>query len=209
MAILSSLNKFTVPGANGQVEGLLMPKLKYRFRVLFTNFGTNTPSSHELTKQVMSAGRPQLTFENMELAVYNSKINYAGRYTWEAVQIVLRDDSSNSVSQLVASQIQKQFDFFEQSSAASGSDYKFQTDIEILDGGNGTNVQVLETFQLYGCYIQQTQYQQADYKVSDPLDITLTIKYDNAVQGTSPAASAGFGQSIGRTLGTIALGGIG
>ncbi len=52
---VSSLNKFTVPLASDQsasTQGLLMPKLKYRFRVSFENFGITTPRS-ELTKQVI------------------------------------------------------------------------------------------------------------------------------------------------------------
>jgi hypothetical protein len=46
---------------------------------------------------------------------------------------------NNSVSKLVGEQVQKQFDFFEQASAASGIDYKFTTRIEMLDGGNGAS----------------------------------------------------------------------
>jgi hypothetical protein len=207
---ISSLSKFTVPlsggGQSNASQGLLMPKLKYRFRVAFIGFGAGN-DTHELTKQIMTAGRPQLTFENMELAVYNSKINYAGRYTWEAVQILIRDDMTNAVSKLVGQQIQKQFDFFEQSSASSGADYKFQTNIEILDGGNGASAPiVLERFELYGCYLQQTQYQQADYKTSEPFDITLTIKYDNALQTDVADNPVGIGTAIGRTLGSLALG---
>ena len=208
----SSLTKFTVPagGNNNQSssnQGLLMPKLKYRFRVTFIGFGGRS-DTYELTKQVMTAGRPGVSFENMELAVYNSKINYAGRYTWADVQIVLRDDVSNNVSKLVGSQIQKQFDFFEQSSAASGQDYKFQTNIEVLDGGNGANysdTSVLERFELYGCYLQNTVYQGGDYKSSDPLDITLTLKYDNAIQTDSAGTPVGIGTTVGRLVRTLAV----
>ena len=42
---VSSLNKFTVPIAGGQSassQGLLMPKLKYRFRVSFEKFGVTS-----------------------------------------------------------------------------------------------------------------------------------------------------------------------
>ena len=64
------------------------------------------------------------------------------------------EDVNNNVQKLVGEQLQKQFDFFEQSSAASGQDYKFTTTIEILDGGNGANTPTtLETFELYGCFV--------------------------------------------------------
>jgi hypothetical protein len=206
---ISSLSKFSVPLPSGQSatsQGLLMPKLKYRFRVSLENFGVTKPTT-ELTKQVMNVTRPGVSFDNIELNVYNSKINYAGRYTWTDISLVVRDDVSGEVSRLVGEQIQKQFDFFEQSSAASGIDYKFLTRIEILDGGNGANeVRVLETFELYGCYLQNTVYSNTDYSSSDPIDITLTIKYDNAIQVDGAGQPRGIGASVGRALGTLATG---
>jgi hypothetical protein len=206
---ISSLSKFTVPLPSGQSatsQGLLMPKLKYRFRVSLENFGVSKPTT-ELTKQVMNVTRPGVSFDNIELNVYNSKINYAGRYTWTDITLVCRDDVTGAVSKLVGEQVQKQFDFFEQSSAASGIDYKFLTRIELLDGGNGANeASVLETFELYGCYLQNTVYSNTDYSSSDPLDITLTIKYDNAVQIDGAGTPNGIGAMIGRTVRTLATG---
>jgi hypothetical protein len=186
---IANLSKMSVPlpaGQNSSSQGLLMPKLKYRFRVLFLNFGAGSPTT-ELTKQVVTAGRPQVSFDEVELHVYNSRVKYAGKHKWEDIQIVIRDDITGSVSKLVAAQLQKQFDFFEQSAAHAGIDYKFQTQIQILDGGNGAKgPQVLETFELDGCYVKQAQYQGADYSSSDALDITLTIAYDNAQQTSLP-----------------------
>jgi hypothetical protein len=146
---ISTLSKFTVPLANDQSsasQGLLMPKLQYRFRAILEGFGVSTPRS-ELTKQVMDITRPNLTFDQVTLDVYNSRVYVAGKHTWEPITITSRDDVNNSVTKLVGEQIQKQFDFFEQASAASGIDYKFVARIEILDGSNGASApNVLETF---------------------------------------------------------------
>ena len=206
---ISSLSKFTVPLPSGQSatsQGLLMPKLKYRFRVSLENFGVEKPTT-EVTKQVKNITRPGVSFDNIELHVYNSKINYAGKYTWSDVTLVVRDDVTGAVSRLVGQQLQKQFDFFEQSSAASGIDYKFVTKIEILDGGNGANEPtVLETFELYGCYVQNSVYSNTDYSSSDPIDITLTLKYDNAVQIDGTGTPVGIGSAIGRSVRTLATG---
>lgn len=206
---ISNLSKLSVPlqgdqSANNQ--GLLMPKLQYRFRVLFENFGVSKPST-ELTKQVMTAGRPSPEFTNVVLDVYNSQINIAGKPKWSAVSIVLRDDASGAVSKLVGEQIQKQFDFYEQASASSGADYKFVTRIEILDGGNGAfEPKILETFEMYGCYIQKTEYKGGDYKSSEPLDITLSLMYDNAIQVNEAGQAVGIGANVGRTTRTLATG---
>jgi tRNA(Leu) C34 or U34 (ribose-2'-O)-methylase TrmL len=203
---VASLSKLTVPLPPGQtspVQGLLMPKLQYRFRVVLENFGI-PGNATEITKQVMNVTRPEVSFEQMELHVYNSRIKYAGKHAWSDVTLTVRDDVSNSVTKVVGQQIQKQFDFFEQASAASGVDYKFTTRIEILDGGNGNYTpQVLETFVLEGCYLQKAVYQQGDYSKSDPMDIAITISYDNAIQldvGTGDTPMV-VGNNLGRTLG--------
>ena len=204
---ISTLSKITVPLDSNQSasnQGLLMPKLQYRFRVSLENFGVSTPTT-ELTKQVVDITRPNLSFETTTIDVYNSKVYLAGKHTWETVTLTLREDVSNNVQKLVGEQLQKQFDFFEQSAAASGSDYKFVTRIEITDGGNGANaVGVLETFELYGCYIESANYNQLAYGTSDPVTVTLQLRYDNAIQ---TPADTGIGTAVGRTLNTAVTGG--
>ena len=132
----ASLSKFTVPLSTNQsatAQGLLMPKLKFRFRVTFENFGVSQPTT-ELTKQVMDFKRPTLSFEEMIIPIYNSKVYLAGKPTWEPVTTTLRDDAGGEVAKRVGEQLQKQFDFMEQASASSGIDYKFLTRFEVLDG---------------------------------------------------------------------------
>jgi len=196
---IASLSKFTVPLASDQsatAQGMLMPKLKYRYRVMFENFGISTPTT-ELTKQVQDAARPNVQFENQKIMVYNSTINYAGRPTWNPVTIKLRDDVTGAVSKLVGEQMQKQFDFFEQSSAAAGGDYKFLMRIEMLDGGNGAQApSILETWECYGCYVTQANYNALSYTDQSMLTIDLTIQPDNCIQ-TSGGAAAPSTRRIG------------
>ena len=202
----SSLSKFTVPLASNQsatAQGLLMPKLKFRFRVTFENFGVSQPTT-ELTKQVIDFKRPQLSFEEILIPIYNSKVYMAGKPTWAEVTCNLRDDAGGEVAKRVGEQMQKQFDFMEQSSASSGIDYKFLTRFEVLDGGNGANTPtVLETWELYGCYLSQADYGDFNYGTNDPATIQLTIRYDNAIQ--TPVGT-GIGSAVARTLGTTITG---
>lgn len=198
---VASLTKFTVPLATDQSassQGLLMPKLPFRFRASFEGFGVSS-NRVELTKQIVSFGRPTVTFGDIEVHVYNSIVKLAGKPTWGDIQVVLRDDAPGNVTKLVGEQVQKQFDFMEQSSAASGIDYKFITRLEMLDGGNGVNEPtVLETWEMYGCYIQVAAYGEMNYSTNEPVQITLTMKYDNAVQ---TPGGVGIGTFIGRTIG--------
>jgi hypothetical protein len=183
-----------------------MPKLKYRFRVYFEGFGVSKPTT-ELTKQVVTAARPQVQFENQTIHVYNSMIKYAGKPTWQSMSITIRDDVGGLVTNLVGEQLQKQFDFFEQASAAAGIDYKFQTRLEMLDGGNGAHdPNILETWLISGCYLQTVNYNELAYAESTPMEIALTIEFDNAIQvngdsGDSPAGQLGQAFAAGAQQG--------
>jgi len=198
---VASLTKFTVPLASDQSassQGLLMPKLQFRFRASFEGFGVSA-NRVELTKQIVSFARPTVTFGDIDIHVYNSIVKLAGKPTWGDIQIVLRDDAPGNVTALVGEQIQKQFDFMEQSTASSGIDYKFIIRCEMLDGGNGANEPlVLETWELYGCYLQSAAYGELNYSANEPVQITLTVKFDNAVQTPN---GDGIGTFVGRTYG--------
>ena len=195
---IAALSNFTVPLASDQSassQGLLMPKLKYRFRISFENFGV-TGAVTELTKQVSDAARPSLKFADQKIDIYNSVIHYAGKPSWDPIAIKLRDDVTNAVTILVGEQNQKQFDFFQQSSAASAGDYKFTMRIEMLDGGNGTNTPtVLEAWVCYGCYIVSTNYTELKYSEQTPAMIDISIQFDNAVQ-LNPTNGLGSGQTV-------------
>jgi hypothetical protein len=184
---VSSLTRFTVPLGGNQsasTQGLLMPKLKFRFRALFENFGVSNPKT-ELTKQVITFARPSVTMEPIEIPIYNSRIYLAGRPSWSTSAITLRDDAGGNVSRLIGEQLQKQYDFLEQASASSAIDYKFQTVLEVLDGANGaTEPTVLEAWRLEGCFLSEVNYNDMDYGSNEPVTISMTLRYDNALQTT-------------------------
>ena len=208
-----SLFNMTVAGTDDQGgnQGLLMPKLQFRFRVNFLNFGVGTGSGLSLTKQVIDCSRPNLSFAEIPLQVYNSTLKIAGKHTWADMSVNIRDDASGTVSRAIGQQLQKQLDFVEQASAATGQDYKFQTNVEILDGGNGQLVPtVLETWELYGCFLKSANYNTLNYGTSEAVTVGLTIAYDNAIQSKNQSLSdAGVGQAIGRALGGTSVTGLG
>ena len=190
----NSLERFTVPLGGNQssnVQGLFMPKLKYRFRAFFLNFGAPGSTTTELTKQLISFARPQVQMEPIEIPVYNSRVYIAGRPQWQVSQVVVRDDAGGNVSRIVGEQLQKQFDFMEQASASSAIDYKFTGVIEMLDGANGNpEPVVLEKWELYGCFLSDVNYGDASYSENDPMTITMSIRYDNAIQTVGAGVGA-------------------
>ncbi len=175
----TTLQNFGVPlGGGAGRGGILMPKPKFRFRVRVVNFGP-VAGGIELSQQVQSVGRPTVASSPVEVHSYNSVGYYAGKAAWSSISLVVRDDVTNAVSRLVGHQEQKQMNHFQQTTALAGGNYKFQMFIETLDGGDDG---VLEAWFLEGCFLENIEYDTFEYSSSDPMQITMTIRYDNATQ---------------------------
>lgn len=198
MAFQPTLSKFgvpIVPGTSGL--GILMPKLKYRFRVSMQSFGP-TGAAIELTRQVVSSSRPSIQHNSISVHSYNNVMYLPQKPEWQTIELIVRDDVNSSVSRLVATQLQKQMNHFDQTSFLAGINYKFTTQIETLDGGNSG---VLENWYLEGCYLESVSYDTFDYSNSEPMQISMTIRYDNATQDSTimplVAPVTGTGSLIG------------
>lgn len=188
--IPGTLTRFGVPSDPTGVQGtILMPKLKHRFRVEVSNFGDSI-AVIDFTRNVATAGRPQLQHNNTPLHSYNNIAYYANKPEWQSIEIALRDDIKNSVSALVSGQLQKQMNHYTQSAARSHMDYKFTMRMQTLDGSMSYPTNVIEEWLLEGCFLEQVQYDQMDYSSSDPVMITMTVRYDNATQGSEPISAA-------------------
>lgn len=170
-------SKFGVPVTGNTGSGILMPKLKYRFRVTMLGGFAGEPEARVITQQVMSMTRPKISHEEVVLDSYNSKMYIQGKHAWEQISVTLRDDISNAVTKLVGAQEQRQLNHFQQTTPAAGNDYKFDMQIEVLDG---VNAGASEVWFLEGCFFQNVDYSDGDYTANDPVTIVLTIRFDNA-----------------------------
>ena len=56
---------------------------------------------------------------------------------------------------------------------------------DLIIGTSGTNDTELEQWDLEGCFLQNVDYSDGDYAVSEPVQVILTLKYDNAIH-TAP-----------------------
>jgi len=191
-------NKFGVPFSSSEGQGILMPKLKFRFRVSLFDFGGNERST-KLTQNVMNVSRPKVNYEEVMIDSYNSKVYVQGKHAWDPITLVIRDDISNSVARLVGAQNQRQLNHFEQTSPIAGEDYKFTMQIEVLDG---SSIDAMEVWNLEGCFLTNVDYSDSDYATNEPVTISLTIRYDNAIhsQGTSAVAKLEAGNPFDETI---------
>lgn len=191
-------SKFGVPVTGATGSGILMPKLKYRFRVSMLGGFAGEPEARVLTQNVMSVTRPKITYEEVILDSYNSRSYIQGKHSWDQVTVTVRDDISNRTSNLVGAQVQRQLNHFQQTTPAAGNDYKFDMQIEILDGNaaGATEVWFLE-----GCWFTNVDYSDSDYSANDPVTIAMQVRFDNA---THYAGSEDYtGDVPGVTSGTL------
>lgn len=161
-------------------SAILMPKLQYRFRVTFGKLGKAGANTTVVTQNVINVGRPSLTHEEVIVDSYNSKMYLAGKHTWEPITIVLRDDMTSAVITALGNQLNKQLDHTSQESASSGEVYKFNMTIETLDGASGGAEKTIDKWDLAGCYLSNVQYGDLNYGTSEMVQVTATIRYDNA-----------------------------
>jgi len=176
---MATINDIGIPGVG---SGILQPKLKNRWRVTFANLGGGT-DSQPLSMQAVTVTRPVLSFEEVQLDRYNSRAWVAGKHTFEPMTLTFEDDVTGSASQVMQNQLQtQQFLIGAEgqwlAAAGEGANYKYITYLDLLDG----NEQVIEKWTVEGCWIQNIDYTDLDYSASDPVQFTITQRYDHARQ---------------------------
>lgn len=174
----STLTNFGVPvNQDGPVRnGIQMPKPKHKFRVLAQGFAGGLDSV-DFSKNIMTASRPNVSSSGVAVHSYNSIAYYASKPEWQPLNIELRDDVCGNVSRLVGIQEQRQMNHRNQTTPMSASFYKFKLNMQALDGGD---TRVLEDWVIEGCFLETIDYTSWDYSSSDPITISLTIRFDNA-----------------------------
>lgn len=187
----TDFTKFGVPMPGGIRNGMLQPKLSYRFRVIFKGFA-NDKYTRELTQQVMSCGVPTVKYNEVKLDAYNSVAYVLGKHEWQALKLVVRDDITNAVATAVGTQMQRQINMHEQTSAVAAGAVKFGMEIHYLDGTNGDE---LAAWEVDGCFLQEAKFSDQDYsKGQDHNNIEMNIRFDNATIVRGPG---GDGITVG------------
>lgn len=196
---MATLTQMGIPNSG---FGILHPKMANRWQVSFVNLSSLVPSanSRDITRQATNFQRPTLEFEQVTMHRYNSTAYVAGKYTWSPVTLTVEDDITGLASAAITGQLETQqrligADLPGQylNAAATGSDYKFGTVIEMLDGNTG----VVETWKLEGCFFTRAEFGTLDYNSSEAMTIAVEIRFDHARHVLN---GAGYGTALGGAL---------
>lgn len=198
---MATLSQMGIPGAG---FGILHPKQRHRWQITFVGLGRLVGGaeslSREITRQATTVSRPNLTFGEVPIHRYNSVAYVAGKHEWSPVNLTVEDDITGLASSAVQAQLETQQRLIGAdlpgawlNSGATGSDYKFGTILQLLDGNEGT----VEQWRLEGCFILSADYGDLDYSDSGAATINLQLRYDHARQELS---GQGYGTALNGNL---------
>ena len=150
--------------------------------IMFTPFEPKTKNRYIMYLEgipsylIKTANRPSITFEEVELNHINMKRYVKGKGAWEPIEITLFDPVVPSGAQAVMEWVRLHKE------SVTGRDgysdfYKKDITINML-GPVGDKV---EERTLKGAFITSAAFNDLDWSVSDPAEITLSLRYDYAI----------------------------
>lgn len=157
---------------------VIQPKLGYRFRVRFLQFGGLESASYsfDAMQQVVSVTRPKIEFANKKLGTYSGHVTVTNKPIFEPITVTFKDDIANTLGAALGSQLQKQYDFLNGRYAFSSGGSKFTMVIETLDGMNPMRAR--DAFRLENCIVTNIDFGEMNYTDNNPISVTMTIAYD-------------------------------
>jgi hypothetical protein len=126
---------------------------------------------------VKSCSRPNQTVEPIELPWMNSTRKIAGKTKWEDMSVALHDSIAPSTMQQVLAWHRLQH---ESISGRNGYPDFYKRDIQLLEIDPVGNV--IGQWDIKGAFITGMAGGEYAYENSTPVEVTLTIAFDNAVK---------------------------
>ena len=145
------------------------PKLKNRFIMELGDTGIPAYT-------IKTAQRPQITFDEVVLEHMNVTKYVKGKGRWQTLQITLYDPIVPSAASSVIEWVRLHHE------STTGRDgypdtYKKNVTWQVL----GPVGESMEKWTLHGTYIQDASFGDLDFSDSNPVEITLTLRYDYAI----------------------------
>ena len=159
-----------------------MPQLIDPTDIMFTQFEPKTQNRFIMYIEgipaytIKTAGRPQIQFEDITLDHINVKRYVKGKGEWQTLDITLYDPIVPSAAQAVMEWVRLSHE------SVTGRDgysdfYKKNITFNML----GPVGDVIEEWQLVGAFINTANFGDVDWSDSNPVEISLTLRYDYAI----------------------------
>lgn len=146
------------------------PKRQNRFIVRF-------PSALGINEWfVISAKRPSININEVEIPFLNTSTWVAGRFTWDSMEVTFKDPIGPSAAQALMEWIRLHAESVTgRMGYAAG--YKKDIELEMLDPGGV----VVEKWILQGCMITKGDFGSLNYSEDAIAEITVTLRPDRCI----------------------------
>ena len=122
------------------------------------------------------AARPKISFDDVTLDHINIQRKLKGKGMWQDISVTLYDPIVPSGAQAVMEWVRLSHESVT-GRAGYADFYKKEVKINML----GPVGDVVEEWLLKGTFIQAANFNDLDFSSSDPVDISLTLRYDYAI----------------------------
>lgn len=143
------------------------PKRKFRWILQIDGIDAYT---------LKTAARPQLTFDETVIDYINTKRYVSGKQTWNPIAVTCHDPIAPSAAQKVMDWVRLNYEPLT-GRMGYASFYKKNIVLKLLDP-QGT---VVEYWDVIGAWPQDVNFGDLDYATSDNMEISFTLRFDNAV----------------------------
>lgn len=202
---MATITDMGIPGGFG--GGIQQPLYKNRWRINMFLREAGNDGIKGITSMAITAERPKLEYEEIQLDRYNSRAFLQGKYTFQPITIVIEPDMGGRCHRGLQRQHEVQQKLIGPDNgiflgqAEAGEDYKFYTQMDLLNGSHpnaGGPEVILERWHLEGCAINNIDFGDLDYQASETVKTTMTLRYDHAyleVSGSLKKATGGVAGS--------------
>lgn len=123
-----------------------------------------------------TAARPQIIAEETVIDYINTKRYVSGKHAWNPISVTMNDPVAPSAAQKIMAWLQLNYES-QTGRMGYATQYKKSITLKVLDP-TGT---VAELWDLTGAWPQDINWGDLDYASSDNLEITFSLRFDNAV----------------------------
>jgi len=155
------------------------PKRKNRWILKFDrvpNKGNNATES--LAIDILSASRPSVSLEPIEMHRLNEKFYFASKPSWEAISCLFYDydKGTNSASQILYHWFTA---IYNPLTGGQGYAIVYKTNATLVM--LGPDGKIIEIWDLFGSFPENINWQDLSYEGTEALQVEMTLRFDYAV----------------------------
>jgi hypothetical protein len=158
-------------------------ELRRKHRWTFTIAAVDAADQNRATLYLQKATRPMVKFEEVEMHHDQERAYYAGRTEWDPITLEFYDaEQPIDTSNFVYEWVNRVSDIMAVTVAepGGGDGYKKDSTLEMYNGVGEVN----EAWTMFGCWPQETNWNDLDYSVSDIAMCTVKMRFDRAFRGS-------------------------